>query len=48
MRRVLPPDRFATWLGAFLPQLPRDGSSAWLAPAVVTDPSDPKLAHSTA
>ena len=45
MRRVLPPDRFATWLGAFLPQLPRDGSAAWLAPAIVTDPSDPKLAH---
>ena len=45
MRRVLPPDRYATWLGTFLPQLPRDGSVAWLKPAVVTDPSDPKLAH---
>jgi hypothetical protein len=45
MRRVLPPERYATWLAAFLPQLPRDGSAAWLAPAVVTDPSDPKLAH---
>jgi hypothetical protein len=45
MRRVLPPDRYATWLTAFLPQLPRDGSAAWLEPAVVTDPSDPKLAH---
>ena len=45
MRRVLPPDRYATWLGTFLPQLPRDGSSAWLSPAIVTDPSDPKLAH---
>jgi Protein of unknown function (DUF2891) len=45
MRRVLPPDRYATWLGAFLPQLPRDGLAAWLTPAIVTDPSDPKLAH---
>jgi Protein of unknown function (DUF2891) len=45
MRRVLPPDRYAAWLAAFLPQLPRDGSPAWLAPAVVTDASDPKLAH---
>jgi hypothetical protein len=45
MRRVLPPDRYAAWLGAFLPQLPRDGSAAWLAPGVVTDPGDPKLAH---
>jgi len=45
MRRVLPPDRYATWLGTFLPQLPRDGSVTWLRPAVVTDPSDPKLAH---
>jgi hypothetical protein len=42
MRRVLPPDRYAAWLGTFLPQLPRDGTSVWLAPAVVTDPSDPK------
>ena len=23
--------RYAAWLGVFLPQLPRDGSSAWLA-----------------
>lgn len=45
MRRVLPKARYAEWLGTFLPQLPRDGSAAWRAPAVVTDPSDPKLAH---
>jgi len=45
MRRVLPPARFATWLRDFLPELPSDGSSSWLEPAVVTDPSDPKLAH---
>jgi hypothetical protein len=45
MRRVLPPARFATWLRDFLPELPSDGSSAWLEPAVVSDPGDPKLAH---
>ncbi len=45
MRRVLPPDRYAVWLAAFLPQLPRDGSTTWLTPAIVPDASDPKLAH---
>ncbi|HYO56786.1 DUF2891 domain-containing protein [Archangium sp.] len=45
MRRILPPARFATWLRGFLPEIPTDGSTAWLEPAVVTDPSDPKLAH---
>ncbi|MFP3939545.1 MAG: DUF2891 domain-containing protein [Thermoanaerobaculia bacterium] len=45
LRRVLPPERFAAWLGAFLPGIPLDGSADWLRPAEVTDPSDPKLAH---
>lgn len=45
VRRVLRPDQFATWLAKFLPQIPGDGSPGWLEPAVVTDPSDPKLAH---
>ncbi|MFB3853277.1 MAG: DUF2891 domain-containing protein [Vicinamibacterales bacterium] len=45
VRRVTPPDRFASWLGTFLPRIPRDGSAGWIEPAVVTDPSDPKLAH---
>ncbi len=45
MRRVLPPARFATWLREFLPELPSNGSAAWLEPAVVSDPGDPKLAH---
>jgi hypothetical protein len=45
MRRVLPPADYAAWLGAFLPGLPKDGSSEWLAPGIVTDPTDPKLAH---
>ncbi|HEV7765486.1 MAG TPA: DUF2891 domain-containing protein [Thermoanaerobaculia bacterium] len=38
MRRVLPPKEFASWLTSFMP-------SMTLKPAIVTDPSDPKLAH---
>jgi len=45
VRRLLPPAPFAAWLSTFLPSLPRDGDAAWLPPAVVTDRSDPKLAH---
>jgi hypothetical protein len=51
MRRVLAPPAFAQWLTAFLPQIPgtpgsrSHGGSSWLRPAVVTDRSDPKLAH---
>jgi hypothetical protein len=45
MRRVLPPATFTAWLGALLPRIPLDGSASWLAPAVVTDPADGKLAH---
>ncbi|HVS31564.1 MAG TPA: DUF2891 domain-containing protein [Thermoanaerobaculia bacterium] len=39
MRRVMPPAEFAKWLTAFLPDMRLP------APAIVTDPSDPKLAH---
>jgi hypothetical protein len=45
MRRVLPPKEYADWLRDFLPQIPTNGSGAWLLPAVSPDPSDPKLAH---
>jgi hypothetical protein len=45
MRRVMPPAEYARWLESFLPGLPEDGSSGWLAPGIVTDPTDPKLAH---
>ena len=48
IRRVREPDDFAAWLDAFLPGIPRHGKpggDAWLEPAVVTDPSDGKLAH---
>ena len=38
MRRVLPRAQFAQWLTKFMP-------SMTLKPAIVTDPSDPKLAH---
>ncbi len=39
MRRVLPPRDFAKWFARFLPQ------NRWPKPEVVTDPSDPRLAH---
>ena len=39
MRRVLPKHEFAAWLRTFLPQ------AQWPKPEVVTDPSDPRLAH---
>jgi hypothetical protein len=45
MRRVLPQAEYAAWLGQFLPALPRTGRADWLPPGVVTDRSDPKLAH---
>ncbi len=45
VRRILAPTRFAAWLGAFLPAIPLDGSTSWLPPSVVTDPSDGKLVH---
>jgi hypothetical protein len=45
MRRVLEPDAFAKWLSDFLPQIPVKPNPDWLLPGVVTDRSDPKLAH---
>jgi hypothetical protein len=45
MRRVLAPADYADWLRAFLPQVPKSGGDAWLPPGVVTDRTDPKLAH---
>ena len=45
MRRVLDREHFARWLRAFLPAIPLQAKGEWLAPAVVTNRSDPKLAH---
>ncbi len=44
LRRVLEAKAFATWLSAFLPGISQ-GTGGWLQPGVVTDRSDPKLAH---
>jgi hypothetical protein len=45
MRRVLAPREFSDWLSRFLPGVPRGGGADWLAPGIVTDRKDPKLAH---
>jgi hypothetical protein len=45
MRRVLAPREFSAWLSDFLPGIPERAGSGWLQPGVVTDRSDPKLAH---
>ncbi len=45
MRRIMTPTEFTAWLDVFLPDIPSRRSAAWLPPGVVTDPTDPKLAH---
>ena len=46
MRRILPPNEFAKWLGDFLPQVPTEPKRDWLPTVVSSDPGDPKkLAH---
>jgi Protein of unknown function (DUF2891) len=47
MRRILPSEDFAAWLGRFLPNLPSGATASgdWLPLGVVTDRSDGKLAH---
>jgi hypothetical protein len=45
MRRVLDKQAFREWLSAFLPGIPLNPVTQWLQPGVVTDRSDPKLAH---
>jgi len=44
MRRVLEPVSFSVWLNDFI-NIPIDENVNWLEPAIVSDPSDPKLAH---
>jgi Protein of unknown function (DUF2891) len=45
MRRVLDAKTFSSWLSVFLPGIPQSAGGGWLQPGVVTDRSDPKLAH---
>ena len=45
MRRILPPAQYADWLRKFLPQIPQRQAATWLPSGIVTDRSDPKLAH---
>lgn len=45
MRRILPSQDYVSWLSAFMPDIPSDGGGEWLPLAVVTDPTDGKLAH---
>ena len=45
MRRLLPRERFATWLDRFLPDLDGPGARAWLMPVASVDPKDGHLAH---
>ena len=44
MRRVLAPNEFAQWLGGFL-EISSEKNTVWIEPAIVSDRSDPKLAH---
>jgi hypothetical protein len=45
MRRILSAREYGQWLRHFLPVVPAGSKKPWLAPAEVTDRSDPKLAH---
>ena len=45
MARVMPQREFSRWLARFLPRIPKNGGAAWLKIGVVTDRSDPRLAH---
>lgn len=45
MAEVLPRQDARDWLGRFLPRRDPGALAAWMAPAVVADRTDPKLAH---
>jgi len=45
MSAILPPQRFASWLDAFLPDIAGHRPAALFTPAVVSDPGDGYIAH---
>ncbi|MBI3407761.1 MAG: DUF2891 domain-containing protein [Planctomycetes bacterium] len=45
MRRVLPANEFPVWLKGYLPSLAKGEPKSLLAPATVTDRSDPQIVH---
>ena len=45
MRRVMDKITYAAWLSRFFPNLTETSDANWLAPGVVTDKTDGKLAH---
>jgi hypothetical protein len=45
MRRVLPPEEFRAWFRRYLPGIAKGEPKTLLAPATVTDRTDPQLVH---
>jgi Protein of unknown function (DUF2891) len=45
MARLLPPEQFTEWLGAFLPGLAAGEPAALFTPALVSDSTDGQIAH---
>ncbi|MFF9554376.1 DUF2891 family protein [Streptomyces albus] len=45
VRRVLPQDEFAAWLGDFLPELADADGASFLPPPRVSDAADPQIGH---
>jgi len=45
MRRVVDKKSYGEWLANFLPNIPKETGKDWLKPGIVTDRTDPKLAH---
>jgi hypothetical protein len=45
MARILPREQFLGWFNRFLPQLAAGEPANLLRPALVSDPTDPKIAH---